>query len=254
MKKSTHKLMSYCLLFVMPMVLAAPMVIRTAAQDSQPKFIKQGGPIVGLCVDIFNAIERVDNDLKFSGLTEFTPLPRIEAYLEEGQMDAFCGLAKTEKRLVKLDFIDTPIYTTNSVLAARADEKADIKNLDDIRKLGSDALILTVTKTVQAEYLASQPGLLVDSTAKDTSTNLQKLISGRGRFIYHNDFALEDEIKRDNLSGKIKLLPAQIVTEGRYMVVSKRTSAALREKLRLAIEKLSKSGELAKLFEPYRPK
>nr|WP_295774574.1 hypothetical protein [Rhodoferax sp.] len=30
--------------------------VRTAAQDSQPKFIKEGSTMTGLCVDIFKAL------------------------------------------------------------------------------------------------------------------------------------------------------------------------------------------------------
>ena len=84
--------------------------------------------------------------------------------------------------------------------------------------------------------------------------NLKKLLEGRGRFVYHNDFALVDEIKRDNLVGKVKLFPAHFVTEGRYMVVSKKAAPGVRDKLRIAIEKLGKSGELTKIFQAYKPK
>ena len=111
-----------------------------------------------------------------------------------------------------------------------------------------------MTKTVHAEILAAQAGLKVDSGARDTSVNLKKLLEGRGRFVYHNDFALIDEIKRDNLSDKVKLLSAQFATEGRFMVVSKKAAPALRQKLTAAIEKLGKSGELAKIFEAYKPR
>lgn len=208
----------------------------------------------GLCIDIFRAIEKVEPDLKFAELKDFTPLPRIEASMLEGDMDAFCGLAKTAARQAQFDFIDTPLYTTHSVLAARVDEKADIKTFDDIRKLGDDAIVMVVTKTVHAEVLAAQTGIKVDSGAKDTSVNLKKLLEGRGRFVYHNDFALVDEIKRDNLGDKIKLLPAQFATEGRYMVVSKKALPATRQKLTAAIEKLGKSGELAKIFQTYKPR
>jgi polar amino acid transport system substrate-binding protein len=228
--------------------------VRTAAQDSQPKFVKTGAAMSGLCIDVFKAIERVEPDLKFSDMKDFTPLARIEASMAEGELDVFCGLAKTATRQAQLDFIETPIYTTHSVLAARMDDKTDIKTFDDIRKLGENGVLLVVTKTVHAEVLAAQGGLKVDAGAKDTSVNLKKLLDGKGRFIYHNDFALVDEIKRDNLGDKVKLLPAQFATEGRFMVLSKKAAPAIKVKLTAAIEKLSKSGELAKIFLVYKPK
>ena len=237
-------------------LLSPALEVRTAAQDSQPKFVKIGNAMSGLCIDIFKALERIDTDLKFTQLNDFTPLPRIEASLEEGRLDAFCGLAKTEKRKAKLDFIETPIYSTHTVLAARIDDKADIKSFDDLRKLGDDATVLVVYKTVQADTLAAQPGLKVDGGAKDTSTNLKKLIEGRGRFILQNDFALIDEIKRDNLGDKIKILPAHFDSGDveRYIVISKTANPALRTKLVAAVEKLNTSGDLAKIFQPYKPK
>jgi ABC-type amino acid transport substrate-binding protein len=228
--------------------------VRTAAQDSQPKFIKEAGPMTGLCIDIFKAIEQVDPSLKFPALTGYTPLPRIEASLQEGSLDVFCGLAATKDRKEKLDIVETPLYTTHLVLAARKDEKADPKTFDEVRKLGDDAVVLTVTQTAQAEMVAAQPGLRSDTQAKDTSQNLQKLIGGRGRFVLHNDFALVDEIKRDNLGDKVKLLTGTFATEGRFMVISKKASPELKAKINAALDKLGKSGELTKIFAPYKPK
>ncbi len=227
--------------------------VRTTAQDSQPKFIKDGSTVTGLCVDIFKAIERTDPELKFPVLNTFTPLPRTEALLLNGTLDIACGLAATKDRREKFDIIDIPAYSTHMVLAARKDETADIKSFDDIRKLGADAIVLTVTQTVQAELAAAQPGLKVDSGAKDTSQNLQKLVAGRGRFVLHNDFALVDEIKRDNMGDKVKLLPTQLTTEGRFFIVSRKAQPGLKDKLTTALDKLSKSGELAKIFQPYKP-
>jgi glutamate/aspartate transport system substrate-binding protein len=233
---------------------ASAIEVKTASQDSQPKFIQSGGAMTGLCVDIFKAIERVEPDLKIAVPGSFTPLPRIEASLQDGSLDVMCGLADTKGRREKFDILETSLYTTHLVLAGRKDEKAEPKTFDEIKKLGDDAVVLTVTQTAQADMAAAQPGLKVDSAAKDTSQNLQKLIGGRGRFILHNDFALVDEIKRDNVGDKVKLLPGQFATEGRFMIVSKKAAPELKSKLNAALEKLAKSGELAKIFAPYKPK
>ncbi len=228
--------------------------VRTAAQDSQPKFIKSGSTVTGLCVDVIKAIERADPDLKFSAITSLTPLPRIEASLSEGSLDVFCGLAKTKDRESRFDFIEPPVYSTHTVLAARLNETLSPKTFDELRNLGDDSSVLVVTQTVHADVLKAHPGIKVDSEAKDTSANLKKLLAGRGRFVFHNDFALADEIKRENLGDKVKLLPAQFMSEGRYFVVSKMASPALKEKLRVAMDKLNKTGELTKMFQSYKPK
>ena len=254
MPSLTDKFARGAVLVALSISAAYPIDVRTAAQDSQPKFIKEGSAMTGLCVDIFKALERTDPELKFLPISGFTPLPRTEAQLLEGSLDVICGLASTKDRKEKFDVIETPLYTTHLILAARKEETADVKGFDDIRKLGADAIVLTVTQTAQAELAAAQPGLKVDSAAKDTSQNLQKLVAGRGRFILHNDFALVDEIRRDNLGDKVKLLPTQLTTEGRFFIVSKKAPAGLKDKLAAALDKLSKSGELAKTFQPYKPK
>ncbi len=233
---------------------ASGMNVRTAAQDSQPKFIKEGAAIIGLCIDLFKGIERTDPDLKFATLTNFMPLPRTESQLVDGSLDAVCGLASTAARKEKFDIIDIPIYTTHLTLAARKDETADIKSFDDIRKLGPDAVVLAVTQTLQARVAAAQTGIKVDAAAKDTSQNFRKLLAGRGRFILNNDFALIDEIKRENVADKVKLLPVQLSTEGRFFFVSKKAPPGLKDKLTAALEKMAKSGELVRIFQPYKPK
>lgn len=233
---------------------AGPIDIRTAAQDSHPKFTKAGAEISGLCIDIFKAVERVDPSLRFPKLSGFMPLPRVEAMMEEGSMDVACGLAATKERRTRFDVIETPLYKTSLILAARAGEASDPKSFDEIKALGADATVLVVTGTAQAELAGAQSGLRVDSAARDPSANMMKLVNGRGRFVLHNDFALAEEIKRGGLGGKVVLLSGNFATEGRYFIVSKKASPELRLKLAASVEKLSKSGELAKIFEAYRPK
>ena len=63
---------------------AAAVELRTAAQDATaPKFVARHGPggpqVVGLCVDILHAIERLDPELRFVGTQHWLPVPRVEA-------------------------------------------------------------------------------------------------------------------------------------------------------------------------------
>lgn len=226
--------------------------IRTAAQNSQPKFIQNGSAVEGLCVDVFRAIERLDPTVKFSPLESFVPLTRIEYMMVEGHYDAFCGLAKTSTRQARFDFIEIPLYQTHSMLAARIDDQADIKSFDDLQALGRDALVLVVAKTVHAAVLADQTGVQFVEGGRNLTDTLNMLIRGRGRFVFHSDIALKDEIKRYKLEDKIKLLPTQFATEGRYLVVSKKAAPEVKEKLGIAMEKLRTSGELSKIVQSYR--
>ena len=51
------------LLLASAFTTASALEIRTAAQDSQPKFVKDANGVSGLCIDIFKAIERTDPGL-----------------------------------------------------------------------------------------------------------------------------------------------------------------------------------------------
>lgn len=226
--------------------------VRTAAQDSQPKYIREDGGFSGMCPDLWHAIERVDPQLRFIPPEGFTPLARIELQLEHGEIDAFCSLAKTPQRLDKLDFVHPPVYVTNSILAARMDETATPQNFQDLRKLG--ATVLVVAGTIHAQVLADWQDIPMDAGARDTSQNLQKLLAGRGRFVLHNDFALADEIQRDQLGDKIKLLPTPMFTDGRYFVVSRKAAPALKVRLATALLTLQRNGELARIFALYKPR
>lgn len=89
------------------------------------------------------------------------------------------GLASTKDRKGDFDFINIPVYTTHLIFAAREDDTVNVKTFDSVPKLGADAIVLTATQTVQAELAAAQSGLKVDSAAKDTSQNLQKMVATR---------------------------------------------------------------------------
>ncbi len=253
MKRFHRIVFSLACLMLAPACGAAEFMVRTAAQDSQPKFIQAGAHIGGLCVDVLAAMARLDPALAFSPLAQFVPFPRIEYLLDTGDLDMFCGMAKTAERQGHFDFLEPPIYRTHAVFAARSDDSIDVRSFDDVRKLGAQGVVLVVSKTLYAEVVAAQPGLLYHDSATSATQNLKLLLLGRGRLVFHSDFALMDEIHRNHLDGQIKLLSAQFVPEGRYIVVSKKASPQLRERLAAVLDKLQKSGELARIYQRYKP-
>jgi ABC-type amino acid transport substrate-binding protein len=58
-------------------------------------------------------------------------------------------------------------------------------------------------------------------------------------------------IENDKLQGKVKILPAVFKEESQFFVVSKSLPAASADKLKAALDKLAKSGELVKIFARY---
>jgi ABC-type amino acid transport substrate-binding protein len=236
-----------------PAVQAAPVTIRSAMQDSNTyKFDPKNEKQPGICIEIIRAVEKADPEIKFSGMDAFTPLPRIVAELASGgSLDAFCGLLKTPERAAQVNFLDIPIYSLRHKVAVRAEDTVSVKTFDDIRKLGTNNTIAATQGLVYAAYLQQQGGLTIDDGSKDPSANFKKLLSERVRFYYNAESTLVEYIHNEKLQGKVKILPSVFKEENQYFVTSKTLPAATADKLRAALDKLAKQGELAKIFARY---
>ncbi|KIF80544.1 hypothetical protein TSA66_06520 [Noviherbaspirillum autotrophicum] len=227
----------------------------TAPQEfSEPKFIlrQQDGRTVveGLCVDIMHAIERTDPHIRFVLGPPPQSLARIEASLVAGELHVACGFLRTGKREHALHYIEPPLFSTDFYMAVRADDDVAVRNWEDVRRLGEDAVILA--KYACAPALSSVEGLKTDFSAKDTKTNIQKLLAGRGRFFFHRSPGIEAAIRDAGAQGKVKILPVVMSRQPLYMVLSKAVPAHAATRIQTAIIRLEANGELAKLFAKWR--
>lgn len=233
--------------------------IHTAAQEaSDPKYvtiIKDGKPAVGgICVDIMRAVERVDPSLKFVGDQSWLPRPRLEASALAGSIDVICGSLRSKDRLQNFDFIDTPIFAVEYKLAVRADDPVRVDNWDDVRKLGDDGIILAIRGFGIADILQQYGGLKIDASANSSKSNLDKLLAQRGRFYCHRSPGLAEEIRRAGMQDKIKILPAVMLRENFYMIVSRKMARDDVRRLSAALALLGEKGELAAIFQKYKDK
>jgi ABC-type amino acid transport substrate-binding protein len=231
--------------------------IHTAAQESSdPKFVaivKDGKPAVGgICVDIMRAVERVDPSLKFVGDQSWQPRLRLEAGALAGSLDVICGSLRSRERLSKFDFIDTPIFSVDYVLAVRADDPVHVENWEDVRMLGDDGIILVIQGFGVVDILQQIGGLKIDASANSSKSNLDKLFARRGRFFCHRSPGMATEIRHAGMSDKIKVLPTVMLKENFYMIVSRKMAPDNARKLSAALALLSSKGELAAMFQKYR--
>lgn len=242
------------------LLLAAParaLDLRTAAQEgAYPKFVALGpdakSQIGGLCVDIMRAIERVEPDIKFVGDQMWQPLARVEAGVAHGQLDVACGLIKTKEREAKNSYVDAALFPVNYYLAVRVDDDVQVKDWDDIRKLGDQGVILSIQGFVGVlSHMNALGGLRIDVGGRNARVNLEKLIAGRGRFFIHRSPGIEAEILSAGVQSKVKLLPTVIYTERFYMMVARAMPAETKEKMRKAIVALSASGDMAKIVKKW---
>lgn len=253
MKALLTILITLCSSLCGQLLSAEPMVLRTAAQDNNAlKYDFSNKQKPGICVEVIQAIQHLDPELKFSGWDTPSSLRRIELQLAEGNLDVFCALIKSSARESRFSFIDTPVYTVRHRIAVRADDNVNVKNFDDIRKLGADGVILVAKSTAHEDLLKKENGLLLESSSGDTAINLRLLVARRGRFFYHTENALLRYIEDGGLKEKVKLLPTVFKEEALYFAVSNSLPAATTMRLHVAMEKLAKRGELARIYARYK--
>ena len=232
---------------------AEPIELRTAYQDSFPKYYSYNQPekaAQGLCIDILCAIE------KTAGITikapfGFLPFKRLQNQLARGEIDIFIGMAKSKSRLEKYTFLDTPLYAVHHTLGVRQDDTVQINSLDDIANLAPNNIILTNFGTATEHLLKAHGGLNVDSEGATIKANLKKLIYGRGRFICFHDLGLKAAIRQHGYSEKIRVLPITLRTYYHYIAFAPGTSSEVIARVDLALQKLQVEGTLAAIHAKY---
>lgn len=233
----------------------AQILIRTAAQiDTAPKFIARSNPpnatVEGLCIDIYRAIERIDNKLHITGDQSWLPANSVVPELNAGHLDMGCGFVKLPERK-NIRYAEPPLFTTDYVLVARADDPVTIRNWDDLRALGDKGIVLADHGFGVANTLFAQGGLHVDDTTLGLKDNLLKLRAGKGRFYAHRLLGLVDGIKRANMNADVRILPMSLTRESYYMVFAPNAPNEMVQRTQRAITQLTNSGELLKLLKKW---
>jgi ABC-type amino acid transport substrate-binding protein len=241
-----------CACSVLMSPAASGVELRVAAQEgTEPKFIVGKDGIVGLCVDILRAIEHIDPGLRFVGDQRW--LPQIRSYSEVagGKQDVLCGVQHTPERDLQFLFLDPPLFPIEYVLIARADDPVAIASWDDVRRLGAQGVVMSSRGYATTTILAGLGGLQVDASATNPLMNLQKLISGRGRFFLHRATGLQATLERAGIAGQVRILPQVMFRTKLHMVVGRHVDAAVVTRLQHAIAALEKSGELERLLKKW---
>lgn len=224
--------------------------IRTAAQvGTEPKFLtdQRSGAVVGICIDIMRAVERVDPALKFVGQQRWEPLTRIYSSLDHGLQDVSCGLSHSAERDKKYIFVGPALFTIRYHLIARADDPVTINNWDDVRKLEPDGIVLANRGFAGVTMLENAGVRQIDAGAASPQLNVQKLLARRGRLFFHRGPGLQAILDRTGYGGKLRILPTEMASSPLYFVAGKHVDVALIEHLRAALQVLDKSGELERI-------
>jgi glutamate/aspartate transport system substrate-binding protein len=229
---------------------AAVTEVRTAAQaGTEPKFAvdERSGAVVGICIDIMQAIERVDPGLKFSGQQTWQPLARIYSSIDHGKQDASCGLSHSAERDKKYVFVGPALFTIRYHLIARADDPVSVANWDDVRQLEPDGVVLANRGFAGVALLENAGVRQIDASAASPQLNVQKLLARRGRLFFHRGPGLQAVLNRTGYGARVRILPAEMASSQLYFVVGKHLGADIVERLRNALQALEKSGELERI-------
>jgi len=220
--------------------------VRVASQEAlEPKWLRAGGRVTGICPDIMAAIEKIEPRLRFTGYQRNSrSLSAIETGLETGALDVACGLVPSPRRLGIGQPVGKPIYQVRHYLVVRRNDPVTIESDEDLARLGD--LVTTQRASVFTERLQAA-GVRIDDATDDNRVNLRKILAGHGRFAYINDLTVRYLIHKDGLEDRVRVLPVALGDEPTYFWVGHRADRALAPLLGGALDKLKASGELDRI-------
>ena len=254
------RLFRNCVLHVLLIVVclgkAGALELITAGYESKPKYYYlESGEVGGLCVDIIRAVEKSDPTVRITGYErlQYTSFERVKLDLKSGKIDVYFGFSRNKQREATYRYVEVPLYPMEFVIAARHDDMTAISSYDDIRRLGPgiDGTLLTVKGTAAARHIQSQRGLTVDDGVREIQTNLKKLVSGRGRFVFFNRLELTSAIRDEKLNHRVKLLPTTFYRYYQYAAFSKQVPLEDVSRIREALERLNAEGKLTEIYTRY---
>lgn len=205
----------------------------------------------GPCIDIYRALEQLTPELHFIIDQEVMPIKRAEHEMLSGRREIICGARKNPSREASgMQFLKLPLHTTGYRLAVKSDDTIDVRHWDDIIKLGPAGTVLIMQGHAEVERLRKL-GLLIDSGAISVEQNIQKLLSGRGRFFYHRDSYFK------SLSPQVKgqawrLLPTVFDPSPAYIVAAPGVPVSVVALLNQSYTKLARNGQLQKILQQHQ--
>jgi polar amino acid transport system substrate-binding protein len=227
----------------------SPAVLKTELLDSPPKFIKDSdGNFSGLCIELMKLIEQNSN-FKFSYPHNFTPTGRAETNLKNGDTDVHFGFSRTPEREKDVVFLE-PLYEIKYVLLARNDDPISVSTVDDVKKLGSNGVVLTLLGTGIIAY-AKGLGFTVEANSVEILPNLIRLKLGKDRFLMYHDLGLFYELKDPKFKGIFKVMPLELQKTSHWLAVSKNLDSGVKKDLSEAIRKLKQSGKWKSIITKY---
>ena len=225
--------------------------LRTAAQDSAPKYQMIDGTMQGIGVDIMRALEAVDSDLKFVGDQQFLPFRRLQRDLELGSIDVFFGLKRTAKRDALFRFIEEPLYRLNYTIAMRKDDLDSINSIEDLNAVARDDQLATVRGAATRQFLVENFNARFIDSLPSPAQLLRVLEAGRIRFAFYHDMGLENAVRSQKMESSLTVLPVSFSSYGHHVAFNRNVPQASINRVETALEKIRADGTLASILGKY---
>lgn len=241
--------------------LAAFLCLGTPAQGISLRTVQQAGSTVkynpagaplnpGLCLEILDAVEKVEPSLRFTGLEQKVPLKRVERLLAEGLVDAFFCLLKSPEREKQWRYSPVPLYVIRHVVVQRADDGRQFETMADLAAASRRKRVLVMRGTAIARHLIRADVTITEVPSEREA--LQMLTLGRADLIYGQDINLRRHIADNRLGDKMKIGRTIFQEEPQYLALRTDLPVAVEEKLTQALRKLDRDGTLRQIADKYR--
>jgi ABC-type amino acid transport substrate-binding protein len=225
--------------------------LRVGVGVSPPySFMSQGRP-AGIEVELLAELTRIDSGLRFSGLEQFVTVGRAVEDMNSGRLDIALS-AKTPERANLYDFLEPPIETVRVRLLGLRDEKQRIERFEQLAALGDSAAVLTTLGGTPHQMLRTHPGLSIDASIGGAEQQVQKLLRGRGRFVFGLESTLTAAAMQLGVADRVRWQPLAAGTLDMHLAVSRKLPAERRARLESAWKKLTSSSKLSEVIHRYR--
>jgi len=242
-------------------LLSALLALGAGAQELTLRTVQQAGSVVkydpegdlrrpGLCLEILNAVERLDPGLRFIGLSQQAQLKRVERLLADGQVDAFFCLLRAPEREQQWRYVPVPLYTIRHVVVQRADDPRQLDSLAELAAASQRKPVLVSRGTVLAKRLTAAHVQIAEVGSEREA--MQMLMLGRADAVYGQDINLRRHIADSRLGDKLRVGRTAFNEEQQYLAVRAGLPTAAEERLAQALRKLERGGTLRQLTEKYR--
>lgn len=229
---------------------ATAIELPTSGRDSAPFFSLKAGKASGVCPEIYDALERVNPEIRIRGAEKLLSLSINERALETGANAINCGMGKSPHRDPFVRYVELVTTTTMQVAVRRDDPIQTIRDLDELAQLSQKDPVIVRRATVFADRLKAR-GVVTDDSSADNAANLNKLLAGRGRFYYNIDYLFAAQMREGAMAEKVRILPTAMEKQSVYLVVSSKVDPSVDAKISAAFATLRKRGEIDAIFKRY---